>query len=144
MVEYTASGWMPVPDMPKAASSVTAVAMDGKILVVGGYDSKSVYLSTVLEYNLGDCTWNALPSLLTARCMCAVTVLGADVVVMGGWGFDATTQEVQGPIALVERYNRRLQCWEAMPSLTTGSMFRSEAVVVPYRLWRTLSSKKDF
>ena len=96
--------------------------MDGKLLVIGGEDGSGRCLSTVLQYDLGDRSWTALPSLLTARAYCAVTVLGGDVVVMGGWGVSDV------PIASVERY-RRLQCWEAMPSLT-GQLYASAAVVV--------------
>ena len=47
--------------------------------------------------------------MLQARIFCAVTVLGADVVVMGGMTSGATKS--------MERYNRRSQCWKPMPSL---------------------------
>ena len=72
-------------------------------------------ISAVLEYNPEDRSWNGLPSLLTARSKCTATVLGGDVVVMGGCYFE---DDDFHPLLSVERYNRRLQCWEAMPSLT--------------------------
>ena len=81
--------------------------------------------SKVLEYNPGDRSWKQLPSLLTARSRCAVTVLGGDVVVMGGTGLSGEY------LASAERYNRRSQRWEAMPSLTNASEHCKAAAVVP-------------
>ena len=118
--------WVSVPDMPKAVSEAAAVALDGKLLVVGGWDSERKTLSAVLEYDPGDGSWKELPSLLTARYGCTVTVLGADVVVMGGFGGDGPSDE---GLASVERYNRRSQCWEAMPSLTAPVPLLAAAVV---------------
>ena len=94
------------------------VALDGKLLIIGGTDSSNInVISAVLEYNPEDRSWNGLPSLLTARSKCTATVLGGDVVVMGGCYFDDDDDDFH-PLSSVERYNRRLQCWEAMPSLT--------------------------
>ena len=116
--------WVSVPDMPRAVTGAAAVALDGKVLVIGGWDSSPCFpLTTVLEINLGNRSWKPLPSLLTARAFCTVTVLEGDVVVIGGDGLSDKT------LKSVERYNRRLQCWEAMPSLTDPS-FESAAVVV--------------
>ena len=131
MEEYIASerSWVPVAYMRSAADGMAAVVMNGKLIVIGGFDFGR-YLTTVRAYDPRDRTWNELPSLLTARAYCAATVLGGDIVVIGGWG-------VSGPmgadrISSVERYNQRLQCWEAMPSLTK-SLSDSAAIVVPYR-----------
>ena len=104
--------WVSVPDMPRVVSDASAVALDGKLLVIGGWDIDENVLSAVLEYDPGDGSWKELPSLLTARYQCRVTVLGGDVVVMGGNG------DLDECLASVERYNRWSQCWEAMPSLT--------------------------
>ena len=111
--EYVASEqqWVSVPDMPRAVCDAAAVALDGNLLVIGGDDPDHELLSAVLEYNLGDHSWKELPSLLTARSFCKATVLGGDVVVVGGYGSN-------GYVRSVERYNRRLQCWEVMASLT--------------------------
>ena len=103
--------WVFVPDMPRAVCYAAAVALDGKLLVIGGYDpSTDELLSAVLEYNLVDRSWKELPSLLTARRYCAATVLGGDVVVSGGITSNGTC------LGSVERYNRRLQCWQTMAS----------------------------
>ena len=48
----------------------------------------------------------------TARYGCAAVVLNGDVVVMGGVQPDGSC------ISSVERYDRRRQCWEPMPSMT--------------------------
>ena len=121
--------WVSVPDMPSAAHQMAAVAFDGNLLVIGGADTATYdSVSAVFEYNLMACSWKELPSLLTARYDCALTVLGGDVVVMGGrcgaHGHGDT------PLSSVERYNRRLQCWEAMPSLTDSLVGIPSAVVV--------------
>ena len=123
--------WVSVPDMPRSVSGAAAVALDGRLLVIGGEDSDfgggcdddyHDFFPAVLEYNPGDRSWKELPSLLTARSYCAAPVLGGDVVVLGGLGFD-------GDLESVERYDRRSQCWEAMPSLPTG-MIDPYAMVV--------------
>ena len=59
--------WVSVPDMPRAVSNAAAVALDGKLLVVGGCSNDGDTLSAVLEYDPGDGSWKELPSLLTAR-----------------------------------------------------------------------------
>ena len=71
--------WVSVPDLPIAVADAAAVALDGKLLVIGGKES-----AAVLEYNLADRSWKSLPSLLTARSRAAVTVLGGNVVARGG------------------------------------------------------------
>ena len=78
-VEYVASEqrWVSVLDMPREVWDAAAVALDGKLLVIGGVDPDTgEALSAVLEYNLVDRSWKELPSLLTGRSSCAATVLG--------------------------------------------------------------------
>ena len=119
--------WVSAPDMPREVEDVATVAFDGKLLVIGGYDICSEEtLSAVLEYTPRDRSWKELPSLLTPRYSCAVAVLGGDVLVMGGQWFNGGEVE---DITSVERYNRRSQCWEAMPSLTAALPLLAAAVV---------------
>ena len=113
--------WVFVRDMPIAPDSAAAVALDGKLFVIGGFNRDLGTLSAMLEYDPEDGTWKELPGLLTARYSCAVTVLGGDIAVVGGRGDHWLTS--------AERYNHRLQCWEAMPSLT-DPLWRLAAVVV--------------
>ena len=128
MEEYVAleRRWVSIPDMPRAVQCAAAVAWDGKILVIGGMNHRGKPLSAVLEYDPGAGSWKELSSLLTARYGCAVCVLGGEAVVLGGvtWLPPSFYR-----LASVERCNRRLQCWEAMPSLT-GPMAYSAAMAV--------------
>ena len=101
-----------VSDIPKALRGAAALALDGKLLVIGGDNHFQGGRSAVLEYDPEHGSWKTLPSLLTARKFCNVTVLGGDVVVLGGYGPNLAY------LASVERYNRRSHRWEAMPSLT--------------------------
>ena len=110
--------WVSVPDLPIAVAEATVVALNGKLLVIGGRKS-----AAVLEYNLADHRWKTLPSLLTARSRAAVTVLEGNVVVMGGYG--ASSQ----PLLSVERYNQWTRHWEVMPSLT-NRLCNPAAVVI--------------
>ena len=57
--------------------------------------------------------------MLQARRRCAVTVLGGDVVVLGGNSFET--------LKLVDRYNGR--CWEAMPNLPRHLFFAAAVAV---------------
>ena len=121
--------WVSVPDMPRAVENAAAVDFDGKLLVIGGWNNDLRELSAaVVEYDLGDGSWKELPSLLTARQRCTVTVLGGDPVVMGGIG--PTTYNGQlDQLRSVERYNRRRRCWEVMPSLN-GTLADAGALVM--------------
>ena len=118
--------WVSVPDMPRAVRLAAAVVLDGKLLVIGGVHDLNEALSAVLEYDPGDGSWKELPSLLTARYGCAVCVLGGEVVVMGGWTW---LGRFWYRLASVERHNRRLQCWEAMPSLTDAMAYLAAVAV---------------
>ena len=120
MEEYVAleRRWVSVPDMPRGVYAAGAVALDGKLLVIGGRGRG--LLSAVLEYNPEDRSWKDLPSLLTARAECAAAVFGGDAVVMGGFAIIGDDEYSEYCCTSVERYNRRLQCWEAMPSLDTN------------------------
>ena len=131
--EYMAAErrWVSVPDMPREVWHAAAVAFEGKLLVIGGVGAASSSLSAVVEYDPRDGSWKELPSLISARHSSVVTVLEGDVVVMGGW--QRTRPEGSRLAKSVERYNRWLQCWGAMPSLP-GSLVvsrnTSAAVVV--------------
>ena len=125
--EYVAleQRWVSVPDMPRAVTGAAAVALDGKLLVIGGTsgpDGNNRLRSAVVEYDPGDRSWKELPSLLTARAFCTAVVLGGDVVVMGGSNDD-------GVSVLVDRYNRQSQCWEAMASQPVTFLSSAAAVI---------------
>ena len=50
-----------------------------------GTRAELIFTLVVLPLGLAeDRSWKGLPSLLTARTVCTVTVLGGDVVVLGG------------------------------------------------------------
>ena len=100
--------WVSVPDMPTAVTGASAVALNGKLLVIGGRDKNEV-LSAVLEYNPVDRMWKSLPSLLTVRIRCAATVLRGDIIVIGGNETGSSS---------VERYNHLSHHWEVMPRLS--------------------------
>ena len=119
--------WVSVPDMPTAVVGAAAVALDGKLLVIGGSDRTIAPLAAVLECDPADRSWKDLPRLPTARTKCTVTVLGGDVVVLGGYA--PTRPTPWAYVASVERYDRRAQRWEAMPSLL-DPLTSSAAVVV--------------
>ena len=112
--------WVSVPNMPKQVCGATVVGLDGKLLVIGGVDIGGTIVSDVLEYNPAYREWKKLTRLRFARTECTVTVIGGDVVVMGGYNY--------GPISSVERYNSRLHRWEQMGSLT--DRLRCSAAVV--------------
>ena len=121
--------WVSVPDMPRAVEGAAAVALDGKLIVIGGINHTSGFVSRgTLEYDPGDGSWKELPGLLRARFGCAVTVLGGDIVVMGGVA-DFDPFGGGSSVTSVERYNHRLQCWEAMPSMTEPLDYSAALVV---------------
>ena len=109
--------WVAVPDLPIAVARATVVALDNKLLVIGGSDSDAV-----LEYDPANQTWKTLPHLLEKRSEAAVTVLEGNVVVMGGYAVGGS------PLRSVERYNLSTGQWEVMPSLT--NVIHNPAAVV--------------
>lgn len=104
---------MLVPDPPEAVHAAAAVEWDRKLLLIGGTDTDG--RSQVLVYDPTAWLWSQLPSLITARLSCVVTVLPcADVVVMGG------INDRGDVLQAVERYDPVLNCWEEMSSLPLG------------------------
>ena len=69
-----------------------AVALDGKLLVIQGWNSHLGALSAVLEYDPGDGSWKELPSLLTARWERIAIVVGAEELC--SWGGTGGTRVV--------------------------------------------------
>ena len=74
----------------------------------------------VQSLNVSTSQWEALPPLSTQRE--GATPCEAQCLWRSMWHWS-------GGGASVERHNRRLQCWEAMPSLIDGSRVSASAVV---------------
>ena len=87
----TPSLWMTLPDTPLYHS--TALAINGALLVVGGWDSTAIY-----HYQPSSRSWIKAGELPFGRSCCCCTVLPSGEVLVAGGNFN--TERVD--IALVE------------------------------------------
>lgn len=101
------------PPMPAAKALFGCVAVDGKILVIGGQKRKgdSVYCTNTTEaYDLNTQTWQTGINMPTPRRCTAVLVDGFVMVVGGYQGTRAVTT--------VEVYNPNDKVWRRLPDLS--------------------------
>ena len=76
--------WSNGPDLPTARYGLAAVAVQGKIYVLGGADSQNNAVTTVDILNPDDNTWMTGPALPSARYFHSAVVLDDKIYVMGG------------------------------------------------------------
>ena len=96
--------------MPTARAGATGVALDGRIVVVGGHTTAGEVLPTVEAFD-PEAGWTALAPLREARAFAASAVLDGRIVVIGGRGADGQ------PLASVEAYDPAANAWTALPDL---------------------------
>jgi len=81
--------WRILAPLPSPRSDAYAVAVSGKIYVVGGFsstlsNSTSSFLSTTQAYDIASNTWSTLAPMPTARDHVVAGVCGNDIFVVGG------------------------------------------------------------
>ena len=84
--------------MPTALEEAAAVAFNGDLLVLGGYDGAGHYLNTVEAYNPSTNTWAQRPPMPTARCCLGAAAVNGVLYAIGG--FSSTG----GLLSTVEAY----------------------------------------
>ena len=125
--EYDEEGSVcnPLPPLCKPRSKAAAVALDGKVLVIGGQGPRETLLRSVEEYDPATGRWRLIAPLHTARSGCAAVVVGGCVMVVGGR--DAEDRGLRS----VELYVPWLDEWWQMPPLPTGMACPTMAAVMP-------------
>jgi len=93
------NSWRILAPLPSPRSDAYAVAVSGKIYVIGGFsfslsNSTSSFLSTIQAYDIAGNTWSTLAPMPTPRDHVVAGVCGNDIFVVGGAtspGFTATS-----------------------------------------------------
>jgi uncharacterized membrane protein len=81
--------WRILAPLPSPRSDAYAVAVSGKIYVIGGFsstlsNSTSSFLSTIQAYDIASNTWSTLAPMPTPRDHVVAGVCGNDIFVIGG------------------------------------------------------------
>ena len=89
--------WAEISSMSDVRRSAAAVAVGGKILVVGGYGDMSVYTveSSCEIFDPGTNQWNLVPSLDIPRASCGIVGVGDTVYLFGGEDGNECRSDVQ-------------------------------------------------
>jgi hypothetical protein len=103
--------WRILSPLPSPRSDAYAVAVSGKIYVIGGFsstpsNSTSSFLSTVQAYDVASNTWSTLAPMPTPRDHVVAGVCGNDIFVIGG----ATSPSFTAT-SVVEAYQIGINKW---------------------------------
>jgi len=95
-----------VPDLPHEMRDDTATLFGDSVVVCGGYKvlgpSKDCF---ALDLTAQTLEWKKFPSLIHARYMHGLVVVGGDLYAVGGLHFI-------GPVSQIEKYNKEKNAWE--------------------------------
>lgn len=97
--------WTPQPPLRLARAGLGVVAVDGRILAIGGFDSTKVFAAVETRPRSGGEPWLPAPAMPTARVNHATAVLDGRVYAVGG--YDANDQ----PLPVVETLDPRFGRW---------------------------------
>ena len=108
---YTPTGWTPLPPLPHAAYMATACVLNGRLYVMGGFNSNKLQVLEMTEEN--GLSWSCKADLPAARRNAASAVHEGKIWVMGG--------EMDGEAtASVCVYDPSDDTWAAAPPLPYG------------------------
>jgi len=103
--------WNTKSPMPTGRHSLAAVAVDGKIYAIGGYQAGRNYFRTVEEYNPIMDRWREVAQMPTARDDFAAATVDGKIYAIGGY---------RGrPLRTVEEYNPVMDKWRKVAQMPT-------------------------
>jgi uncharacterized protein YjbI with pentapeptide repeats len=87
VLEYdpATANWKSLPNLPFDLSGASAIAYNGKLYVLGGWNG-SAQSAEVLSWKYGDLDWTVEPPLPEARNSMGVAVAGGGICLVGGQG----------------------------------------------------------
>lgn len=125
--DATADRWAEAPSLREPRYGAAAVALSGRIYVIGGRDEENV-LETVEVYDPVEARWTSGPELEDPREGHAAVVLGGRIYVLGGVDEDGE------PAATIEVFDPAVGEWESLedeqPGNGPGAVIGFGAVVV--------------
>ncbi len=118
--------WDQGSDLPAARSGHALVALDGRLILFGGWDG-SAYRAEVYEYTPEDDSWRALGDMPTARGHAAAAVVAGRVFLIGGTAG-------KGPLDVNEVFTPEAESetnggWASAAPMPTPGAYLSAAVV---------------
>ncbi len=118
--------WETGAELPVARSGYALVALDGKLLLFGGWDGER-YSASVFEYTPEDDQWSERAAMPTARGFAAAAVVAGRVFVVGGTANS-------GPLSVVEAYSPEADGaqdsgWATMTPMPVAGSYLNAAVV---------------
>ncbi|MBK7582646.1 MAG: hypothetical protein IPI67_20920 [Myxococcales bacterium] len=125
MLPAGAAGWAPIADLGDQRTSAAAVALGGRVILVGG-SSENQILSKTLEFDPTTKAWSELAVLPTPRASLAAVVYGERLYALGGYVQSASTNH---PSAALERYDRATDTWVTLPPMPTPRSHLGAAVL---------------
>jgi N-acetylneuraminic acid mutarotase len=99
--------WAPVASLPRPLDEPAGAFLDGKMYVIGGWDTAANPVSSVYAYNPVLGSWSQAASLPTAVSAAAATVLDGQLYVIGG----CTTATCDPSVSTVFRYDPVRGSW---------------------------------
>lgn len=115
MYNPKSGNWANILPFTRKRRYLSAVAIDNRIYVIGGYDTHS-RLNTVecLDFSIhDDGIWYSVSPMHMKRGLAGATVLGNLIYVAGG--FDGTSRH-----SCAERYDPRIDEWSLLPDMTSA------------------------
>ncbi len=94
--------------MPKAIGGAGSCLINGKIYIIGGFDSSLRSLSSVWEYDPNNETWIQKTDMPTPRDQPTIAEIEGKLYLMGGWNLNISTSALD----TFDIYNPLLDKWE--------------------------------
>lgn len=134
------NSWNFVKDMPTKRSGMMAIALGGRIYVIGGGykkpDGKFCFLPTVEIYDLESGIWESGPDMLQPHDYPAVVLLGDEVYIMAGHHPDATEggPKTDPGSRFCEKWKIGSDAWEEIAPMSVPR-FGPSAEVAGSEIW---------
>lgn len=115
--DVTANAWTTLANLPTSVSGASAVALDGRLCVLGGLDAYGEPTNVVQVFRpdinqwVSDPSLGAIPPMRTARHFAAAAVLDGRIYVLGGLGASKTA------LTATEVYDPASRTWQALPPM---------------------------
>ena len=114
------NAWTSLVPMPTARSGAAALAVGGKIYVVGGMAANGASVTTVEIFDPVAGTWSAGPAMTTRRDNPGAAALNGKLYVFGGRTRNSDGSTTNGTLATAEMLDSAAGGWIARASMPTG------------------------
>ena len=107
--------WVTLADMPIAMASQAAVALNGQVYVLGGWDDDGTVTNSVWHFDPQRSTWTELPPMAQRRDLFGAAALDGKIYAIGGVGGDEDNED--DVLRTVERFDPVTNAWESVAGM---------------------------